>query len=56
LLYHRAYVILRAGEQEYEGGLASRMLSPVLFWKIFITTGSVKAYLIYRRMAPSTSN
>jgi hypothetical protein len=44
------------GEQECEGGLASRMLSPVLFWKLFITTGSIKAYIIYRRMALSGSN
>jgi hypothetical protein len=29
------------------------MLSPALFWKLFKSTGSVKAYLLYKRMAHS---
>ncbi|MBC5805393.1 MAG: hypothetical protein DLM53_02995 [Candidatus Eremiobacter antarcticus] len=31
------------------------LLSPELFWKLFLTTGSVKAYLLYKRMAPQDS-
>lgn len=32
------------------------MLSPELFWKLFKTTGSVKAYLLYKRMAVQGSH
>ena len=31
------------------------MLSPQVFWIFFKSTGSVQAYLLYKRMAPQGS-
>ncbi|MBC5825155.1 MAG: YqzL family protein [Candidatus Eremiobacteraeota bacterium] len=32
------------------------MLAPELFWKLFKSTGSVKAYLLYKRLTPQVSH
>jgi len=32
------------------------MLSPDLFWKFFKSTGSIRAYLLYKRIAPQASH
>jgi len=32
------------------------MLSPDLFWKFFKSTGSIQAYLLYKRMVPQGSH
>ncbi len=47
-----SYDILRPGESRNARRSATLLLSPELFWKLFLTTGSVKAYLLYKRMAP----
>ena len=31
------------------------MLCTKLFWQLFAATGSVKAYLLYKKVAPTTS-
>jgi len=31
------------------------MLCPKLFWQLFTATGSVKAYLLYKKVAPQGS-
>ena len=51
----RPYDILKPSELEKRRS-ATLLLSPELFWKLFLTTGSIKAYLIYKRMAPQETH
>jgi len=32
------------------------MLSPQVFWQFFKSTGSIQAYLLYKRMVPQGSH
>ncbi|MBV8339572.1 MAG: YqzL family protein [Candidatus Eremiobacteraeota bacterium] len=50
------YAILKPGEPINIRRSATLLLSPELFWKLFLTTGSIKAYLLYKRMAPQDSH
>jgi hypothetical protein len=38
---------------EQERGTADAMRTSEVFWKLFATTGSVRAYLMYRHLNPS---
>jgi len=43
----------RAHTAEQERGTADAMRTSEVFWKLFATTGSVRAYLMYRHLNPS---
>gem|GEM_PF-2733969 len=53
LSYERLYAILLL-RTNMRGGRPS-MLCPKLFWQLFTATGSVKAYLLYKKVAPQGS-
>ena len=39
-----------------EKGYRETMLTPEFFWKLFTSTGSISAYLMYRRLYASPSS
>lgn len=49
-----SFLTAQAGVRRLEGDL-SKMATTDLFWKLFAQTGSISAYLAYRRTPPAAS-